>query len=282
MMRATRVSALLSGLGAAAAAVAAVQTGADLAVGVSTGLTAHAAAVAAARTGADREWAAIVDVLDRAVVVGDAEGIDAARDRGLRLLDGALTGRQRARVRYLVAYANWRALGARPDLAGGDRDRLADEAAALLAENIAARDADVEAHALLGAVFGMKIGSSTWRGMTLGRRAARAFDAARAIDERNPRFLLLKGIDAFHRPAMFGGGPERAEAWFRSAIGHFEAQPPDLPWPNWGLLDARAWLGQTLARRGDPDGAREQYGLALEAAPDYAFVRRVLLPGLGR
>ncbi len=246
------------------------------------GLDAAAAVVAAAQTGVDQEWAAIVDVLDRAVVAGDAEGIDVARDRGRGLLDGALTGQQRARVRYLVAYANWRALGARPDLAGGDRDRLADEAAALLAENVAARDTDVEAHALLGAVFGMKIGSSTWRGMTLGRRAARAFEAARAVDERNPRFLLLKGIDAFHRPAMFGGGPERAEAWFRSAIGHFEAQPPDLPWPNWGLLDARAWLGQTLARRGDPDGAREQYESALEAAPDYAFVRHVLLPALER
>ena len=244
----------------------------------------HAAAVTAvaAQTGVDREWAAILDVLDQAVVRGDAGGIDGARDRGRRLLDGELTGRQRARVRYLLAYANWRLLGARPDLDGDVRDELADEAAALLAENVAARDADVEAHALLGAVWGMKIGSSAWRGMTLGRRAAQAFDDARAIDERNPRFLLLKGLDAFHRPAMFGGGLERAERWFRSAIGHFEAQPPDLPWPNWGRLDAHAWLGQTLARRGDPDGAREQYGIALRIEPEYAFVRRVLLPRLDR
>ena len=237
---------------------------------------------AAAQTDVDREWAAIVDVLDRAVVLGDAEGIDGARERSRRLLDGAAAGQQRARVRYLLAYANWRQLGVRTDLDDDGRDDLAEEAAALLAENIAAGAADVEARALLGAVYGMQIGSSVWRGMTLGRRAAQAFDDARAIDERNPRFLLLKGIDAFHRPAMFGGGLERAERWFRSAIGHFEAQPPDLPWPNWGRLDARAWLGQTLARRGDPDGAREQYEMLLKVEPEYAWVRHVLLPRLDR
>ena len=246
------------------------------------GLLAAGVTAAAAQTGVDREWAAILDVLERAVVRGDAAGIDGARGRGRRLLDGELTGRQRARVRYLLAYANWRLLGARPDLDGDERDEIADEALALLAENVAARDADVEAHALLGAVYGMKIGSSVWRGMTLGRRAARAFDDARAIDERNPRLLLLQGLDAFHRPATFGGGLERAERWFRAAIGHFEAQPSDLPWPNWGLLDARAWLGRTLARRGDPDGAREQYETALRIEPEYAFVRRVLLPRLER
>ena len=246
------------------------------------GLGLACAAAAAAQTGADREWRAIVDSLDRAVITGDAGAIGDARDRCRRLLDGTPTGGQRARIRYLLAYANWRLLGARPDLDGGARDDLADEAAALLAENVAAHAADIEAHALLGGVYGMKIGSSAWRGMTLGRRAARAFDDARAIDERNPRFLLLKGIDAFHRPATFGGGLERAERWFRSALGHFEAQPPDLPWPNWGLLDARAWLGQTLARRGDPDGAREQYEAALRIAPGYAFVRHVLLPRLAR
>ena len=246
------------------------------------GLLAAGVTAAVAQTGVDREWAATVDVLDRAVVRGDAEGIAGARDRGRRLLDGEPTGRQRARIRYLVAYANWRRLGARPDLDGGRRDELADEALALLAENAAERGPDVEAHALLGAVYGMKIGSSAWRGMTLGRRAARAFADARAIDERNPRLLLLQGLDAFHRPAMFGGGLERAERWFRSAIGHFETQPPDLPWPNWGRLDAHAWLGRTLARRGDADGAREQYETVLRIEPEYAFVRRVLLPALER
>lgn len=228
----------------------------------------------------DPESAAIVDRLRRSAVAGDAEAIAAARDATRRLLQRAPTEEDRRPLRYLLAYANWRLLGTHPPPDGNERDALADEAESMLAANLAGNEADVEAQALLGAVYGMKIGSSTWRGMTLGRRAGRALDAARAIDERNPRFLLLRGLDIYHRPAMFGGGLERAERWFRAAVGFFAAQPSDPPWPNWGRLDAHAWLGRTLARLGDVDAAREQYAKVLEAEPDHAFVRDFLLPRL--
>ncbi len=231
---------------------------------------------------ADPARAAIAGDLDRAVVAGDVEGIAAARDAARRRLEEAPSGEAQARLRYLLAYANWRLLGTDPAPAGDERDALADEAESMLRANLAVRDDDAEAHALLGAVYGMKIGNSMWRGMTLGRRASRAFDEAREIDERNPRFLLLKGLDVYHRPARFGGGLERAERWFRSAVGFFAAQPPDAPRPNWGRLDAHAWLGRTLARLGDPDAAREQYERALAIEPDYVWVRDFLLPDLDR
>ena len=230
---------------------------------------------------ADQAWAAVVEDLDRSVVAGDVAGITAARDAARRRLAEAPPGEVRARLRYLLAYANWRLLGTDPAPEGDERDALADEAESMLRANLAAND-DIEAHALLGAVYGMKIGSSIWRGMTLGRRASRAFDEARAIDERNPRFLLLKGLDVYHRPARFGGGLERAERWFRSAVGFFAAQFPDAPWPSWGRLDAHAWLGRTLARLGDPETAREQYEQVLAIEPDYAWVRDFLLPDLDR
>ena len=229
---------------------------------------------------ADPAWAAIVDDLERSVIAGDVQGMTAARDAARRRLEEAPPGEARARLPYLLAYANWRLLGANPAPEGDDRDALADEAESMLRANLAVNDDDVEAHALLGAVYGMKIGTSMWRGMTLGRHASRAFDEARAIDERNPRFLLLKGMDVYHRPARFGGGLERAERWFRSAVGFFAARPPDAPWPSWGRLDAHAWHGRTLARLGDPNAAREQYEQVLAVEPDYAWVRDFLLPDL--
>ena len=228
----------------------------------------------------DPEPEAIVDRLHRSVVAGDMEAITSARDATRQLLQRASSEEDRNPLRYLLAFANWRLLGVHPPPDGDARDALADEAESKLAANLAESAADIEAQALLGAVYGMKIGSSMWRGMTLGRRASRAFDTARAIDERNPRFLLLKGLDVYHRPTMFGGGLERAERWFRAAVGFFAAQPSDAPWPNWGRLDAHAWLGRTLARLGDEAGAREQYGKVLEAEPDHAFVRDFLLPRL--
>ena len=109
-----------------------------------------------------------------------------------------------------------------------------------------------------------------------------AVDAAQALDGSNPRFLLLKGIDLFHRPERFGGGAERAEAWFRSAAGFFDAQPADQPWPDWGRAEAHAWLGRTLARLGDEVGARENYEAALAIEPDFSWVREGLLPDLNR
>ncbi len=234
---------------------------------------------------ADPEPATIVDRLHRSVVAGDVEAITGSRPAARRLLERAPTEEHRHPLRYLLAYANWRLLGVNPPPDGNERDALADEAESMLAANLAGSETDVEAQALLGAVYGMKIGgmkigSSMWRVMTLGLRATWAFDTARAIDERNPRFLLLKGLDVYHRPAMFGGGLDRAERWFRAAIGFFQAQPADAPWPDWGLLDARAWLGRTLARLGDADGAREQYETVLRLEPDHAFVRDFLLPRL--
>ncbi len=115
---------------------------------------------------ADRQWAALVDDLDRSVIAGDAQGMTAARDAARRGLEEAPRGAAQARLRYLLAYANWRLLGANPAPDGDERDALADEAESMLRANLDVRDDDVEAHALLGAVYGMKIGSSIWRGMT--------------------------------------------------------------------------------------------------------------------
>lgn len=234
---------------------------------------------AAAQPDFSAEWPALVERIERAHIGGDLQDLRSARADCRRLLDAAAAGPPRAQLRYALAYVNWRLLN-HPDVTDGDeRDDLGDEAVELLRENIAADDADVEAHALLGAVYGRQI-TSMWRGMTLGRRASAALDTAREIDERNPRFLLIKGVEMYHRPGMMGGGADDAEPWLRAAVGFFEAQPADPPWPNWGRADAYAWLGRTLAALDDEAGAREQYEKALAVEPDFDWVREVLLPRL--
>jgi tetratricopeptide (TPR) repeat protein len=92
--------------------------------------------------------------------------------------------------------------------------------------------------------------------------------------------VLGKGIGALHTPAMFGGGMDKAEPLVRQAIELFQQEPPDRPWPNWGRLDAHAWLGQILARRGDRAGARAEYEKALALEPESGWVKHVLLPAL--
>ncbi len=227
-------------------------------------------------------WVTIVKELERSVVLGDVGGMTRARDTARRLLEETASGCSPARLRYLLAYANWRLLGRNPAPNAYERDSLADEAESMLKVNLGLNPRDVEVYALLGSIYGMKIGSSMWRGMTLGPRAGKAFDKAGSIDKRNPRFLLLMGMGVYQRPKRFGGGPERAERWLRSAVSSFAAQSPDSPWPNWGGLDARIWLGRTLARLGDSEAARKQYRQVLAIEPDHVLVRDFLLPGLDR
>ena len=158
-------------------------------------------------------------------------------------LDRVLTDRQHVRVRYAVAYANWRLPS--PSLALDDaRDELGDEAVQLLEKNIEANEGDIESYALPAA-----------SGESRSPRVAR-HDAGPMRGGRSRR--------------MFGGGLDRAEAWFRSAVGFFEAQSVDLRWPDWDCADACAWLGRTLAGRGDTAGAREQYSKALDIEADFA------------
>ena len=221
----------------------------------------------AAQSDFGREWPRLVERLDRTHITGDVQGLMDARADCRRRMEEPLTDRQRQQVRYAVAYANWRLLAHPVD--------------GVQAADACADDRDIESHALLGSVWGMQI-TSVWSAMRLSGRASEALDAAQALDGSNPRFLLLKGIDLFHRPERFGGGAERAEAWFRSAAGFFDAQPADQPWPDWGRAEAYAWLGRTLARLGDEAGARENYEAALAIEPDFSWVSDGLLPDLNR
>lgn len=235
----------------------------------------------AAQSGFDGEWPALLERLERAHITGDIQGLTDARAELRRWMAEPLAEREQQQVRYAIAYANWRLL-AHPDLRDhDDRDDWGDEAVELLRENLEADDGDIESHALLGSVWGMQI-TSMWSAMRLGGRASEALDAAQALDGSNPRFLLLKGIDLFHRPERFGGGAERAEAWFRSAAGFFDAQPAGQPWPDWGRPDAYAWLGRTLERLGDEAAARKSYEQALAIEPDFSWVSDALLPRLNR
>ena len=63
---------------------------------------------------ADPVWATIASDLDRSVVAGDVDGMTTARNAARRRLEEAPAGEARARMSYLLAYANWRLLGADP------------------------------------------------------------------------------------------------------------------------------------------------------------------------
>jgi Flp pilus assembly protein TadD len=118
--------------------------------------------------------------------------------------------------------------------------------------------------------------------MTLGPRASSSIDRAVALEPENPRIVLQQGVSAFHTPGMFGGGADKAERLLRRCVELFAREPRDKAWPNWGRADAHAWLGQVRAKRGDRGAARAEYERALAIAPEFGWVRYVLLPALDK
>ena len=226
-------------------------------------------------------WPGLIDRLERGYVRGDASEMRAALAALEELFETELTENQQSLVRYTAAYVNWR-LAVVPDGAPDDdgRDALLDDAVELLDENLAANDNDAESHALLASVYGLQISRSPLRGALLGIRAARASARAMELQPQNPRVLLLDGVGKLNTPRMFGGGEDRAESLLHRAVAAFTTEPSDRPWPRWGRVDAYAWLGQVMARRGDTDAARQYYLRALEIEPAFAWVRDVLLPAL--
>ena len=117
--------------------------------------------------------------------------------------------------------------------------------------------------------------------MALLSKVRDCFARARALGPSNPRLMLLEGVGLYHTPADYGGGIVKAEPLVRGAVEAFEAEPVGS-WPRWGRLDAYAWLGQIRARLGGRAGARAAYEKALAVAPEFRWVRTVLLPRLDR
>ena len=233
-----------------------------------------------AASGFDETFPALIERLERAYLLGDAPELLAVRADLSELLETGLNDGQRSITRYTVAYANWRLFTIPDGVPAADRAALLDDAVELLTRDLEADDGNAESHALLAGVYGMQI-DSAWKGMTLGRRASRASARALELAPGNPRVLLQDGVGKLHTPGMFGGGAGRAEAMLHRALAAFRTEPPDRPWPRWGLIDTYAWLGQISVERDDPAAARRYYELALDVEPGFAWVRYVLLPALG-
>jgi tetratricopeptide (TPR) repeat protein len=139
-----------------------------------------------------------------------------------------------------------------------------------------------ESFALLSSVLGQQIGSNPLKGMTLGPKSNSAMEDAIQADPRNPRVWLLNGIGAIFKPAMFGGGHERAEQYLRKSIQLFETDKPEAPSPAWGREEAWIWLGQLFEQQKKWDDAKQAYQKALEIEPNNAWLKATLLPELDK
>jgi len=138
-----------------------------------------------------------------------------------------------------------------------------------------------EAYALLGSMYGEKIGANPLLGMTLGPKSGMYMDKARELSPENPRVVYLDAIGKNFTPPMFGGGKDKAVSGLYHATELFSKwQSPDPLAPDWGHAECYAWLGNLLAEQKKMAEARTAFEKSLALRPDYGWVKYEMLPKL--
>ncbi|GAB2693244.1 hypothetical protein GCM10011495_17710 [Hymenobacter frigidus] len=133
---------------------------------------------------------------------------------------------------------------------GDQQDQLFDQAQTALDQAKKLPGADQAEVLILQAYIyqGRIMVSPMTRGMVYAGRVADALGQAKALAPGNPRVYLLLGNDLFYRPAMFGGGAEKAQPLYAKAKALFATfRPATALSPAWGEKMNDAMLAKTSA-----------------------------------
>jgi tetratricopeptide (TPR) repeat protein len=144
-----------------------------------------------------------------------------------------------------------------------------DAAIAALSRAVKLDPRHAESHALLGTLYGMKIGSSTVRAAWFGPRVANHRTKATKLGLTNPRVQYLLGTCQFHtakKPAAL----REALATLLKAEKLFEAEGKVAPGPldpRWGHDSCLTFIGRTYELLGQRKEAVDYFRKALAMHP---------------
>jgi tetratricopeptide (TPR) repeat protein len=137
---------------------------------------------------------------------------------------------------------------------------------------------NAEVISLLASVYGIQISVDPGLGPTLGSQNVALTSQALGIAPNNPRVLLQAGISKLNTPEFYGGSKTKALEYYKKSVKVFETSGGGITNIEWGYLDALAWLGKTYTQLKEYSSAVDVYNKALEVAPEYAWVKKILLP----
>lgn len=163
-------------------------------------------------------------------------------------------------------------------------NQLAAEAAmnaalAALSSAVKLDENHAESHALLGTIYGMKIGESTFRALRFGPRVAKCQKQALVFGAENPRVRYLLGTCQFHLAKKPAAQREAlatllaAEALFAKEAGH-AAGPLE---PRWGQSSCLTFIGRTYEMLGQNKEAADYFRKALAEHPADHFAKQGLV-----
>ena len=147
-----------------------------------------------------------------------------------------------------------------------------------LKELLNLNDNNAEVLALLASAYAFQISEKPSLGSELGLKTFNLIYKASNDEPHNPRVMLLAGISYFNIPEIYGGSKLKALNYFIKSVNLFENAVDEDDDIEWGYFDALAWLGLTYSELDDYESAINVYNKALEVAPDFLWIKDILLP----
>ena len=158
-------------------------------------------------------------------------------------------------------------------------NRIIDEAIDNGEKYLLKNENSAEMLALMSTIYGIKISVYPDLATTLGLKNFAMISKALSLEPNNPRVLLEAGISKFNAPPYYGGSKTEALKYFQKSVDSFEKiVAPDTMQPDWGHLEALAWLGMSYSSLNEYDKAIQFYKKALEINPEYKWIKYQLLP----
>jgi tetratricopeptide (TPR) repeat protein len=179
---------------------------------------------------------------------------------------------------YYVGYADWR-MSSLAFVAMGQpgSTRLVERAVASLEASVRKRPAFPDAQALLATCLAIRVGMDASQQEALVPRIRAAWQAALPAVESNPRVMLLRAMSLVFAPPPYGDR-EKGLALWRQALAKFATHREAGLMPEWGDVEAVAWLGGAYLMFDQHEEAVEFLERAVHMRPDFWWAGKAALP----
>jgi tetratricopeptide (TPR) repeat protein len=105
-------------------------------------------------------------------------------------------------------------------------------------------------------------------------KSTEAKDRAKQLDENNPRFYLIDGMNMYYTPESFGGGADKALTLLQKSYELFQTfKPKDETYPNWGYEVAAGMVAMCYLQKDNLTEAKTYLDKAKEINPNSVFIK---------
>ncbi|MEX2428997.1 MAG: hypothetical protein WD577_12195 [Bacteroidales bacterium] len=136
---------------------------------------------------------------------------------------------------------------------------------------------NARAHALLGAVYGYKIGLNAYKAVVFGKKSFSENNLAFELDPDDPQVWMEKGNIEFYKPAIFGSSSVEAAKIYRKSVELYEADREGLK-HNWLYLNALRSLADACIASEMYREANEVYLKMLQVEPRLKWMKEEVYP----